>query len=179
MARQKPESIHYASSGIGSLNQLAAEALATEAGVRFLHVPYKGGGPAVQAVLSNEVDIFFSSYAAVQAHVAAKTIKLLGVTGTTRLRQFPQLPTVAEQGYRGFEAYSWIGVFGPAGLPEPTVARLHDALVQSLRQQRVVDALAMQGFEIVGGSPAELASLVRHEHDKWQAVARKANIQFD
>lgn len=88
MARQKPESIHYASSGIGSLNQLAAEALATEAGVRFLHVPYKGGGPAVQAVLSNEVDIFFSSYAAVQAHVAAKTIKLLGVTGTTRLRQF-------------------------------------------------------------------------------------------
>ncbi|MHA7681723.1 Bug family tripartite tricarboxylate transporter substrate binding protein [Cupriavidus sp. PET2-C1] len=179
MARQKPESVRYASSGIGSLNQLAAEALATEAGVRFLHVPYKGGGPAVQAVLSNEVDVFFSSYAAVQAHVAAKTIKLLGVTGTSRLRQFPQLPTVAEQGYRGFEAYSWIGVFGPAGLPEPTVARLHDALVQSLRQQRVVDALAMQGFEIVGGSPAELASLVRHEHDKWQAVARKANIQFD
>ncbi|WP_455283794.1 tripartite tricarboxylate transporter substrate binding protein [Cupriavidus necator] len=179
LARARPDGVRYASSGIGSLNQLAAEALATEASVDMLHVPYKGGGPAVQAVLSNEVDIFFSSYAAVQAHVAARTIKVLGVTGTSRLRQLPQVPTVAEQGIKGFEAYSWIGVFGPAGLPAATVARIHDALVVSLRQPRVVDALAAQGFEIVGGSPAELGSLVRHEHDKWQAVARKANIQFE
>lgn len=179
LAKAKPDGVRYASSGIGSLNQLAAEALATEAGVHMLHVPYKGGGPAVQAVLSNEVDIFFSSYAAVQAHVAARTIKVLGVTGTGRLRQLPQVPTVAEQGIKGFEAYSWIGVFGPAGLPAETVARIHDALVASLRQPRVVDALAAQGFEIVGGSPAQLGNLVRHEHDKWQAVARKANIQFE
>ncbi|WP_349606296.1 tripartite tricarboxylate transporter substrate binding protein [Cupriavidus sp. DF5525] len=179
LAKTKPDGVRYASSGIGSLNQLAAEALATEAGVHMLHVPYKGGGPAVQAVLSNEVDIFFSSYAAVQAHVAARTIKVLGVTGTSRLRQLPQVPTVAEQGIKRFEAYSWIGVFGPAGLPAETVARIHDALVESLRQPRVVDALAAQGFEIVGGSPAQLGNLVRHEHDKWQAVARKANIQFE
>ncbi|KWR90985.1 tripartite tricarboxylate transporter substrate binding protein [Cupriavidus sp. IDO] len=179
LARSRPEGVRYASSGIGSLNQLAAEALATEAGVHMLHVPYKGGGPAVQAVLSNEVDIFFSSYAAVQAHVAARTIKILGVTGTSRLRQLPQVPTVAEQGMRGFEAYSWIGVFGPAGMTAAQVTRLHDALTESLRQPRVVDALAAQGFEIVGGTPAELGSLVRHEHDKWQAVARKANIQFE
>ncbi|CAG9169131.1 tripartite tricarboxylate transporter substrate binding protein [Cupriavidus pinatubonensis] len=178
-AKAKHDGVRYASSGIGSLNQLAAEALATEAGVHMLHVPYKGGGPAVQAVLSNEVDIFFSSYAAVQAHVAAKTIKVLGVTGTSRLKQLPQVPTVAEQGVRGFEAYSWIGVFGPAGMAPATVSRIHDALVESLRQPRVVDALAAQGFEIVGGSPAELGNLVRHEHDKWQAVARKANIQFE
>ncbi len=179
LAKARPDSVRYASSGIGSLNQLAAEALATEAGVRMLHVPYKGGGPAVQAVLSNEVDMFFSSYAAVQAHVAARTIKVLGVTGTSRLRQLPQVPTVAEQGLKGFEAYSWIGVFGPAGLPASTVTRIHDALVESLRQPRVLDALAAQGFEIVGGSPADLGNLVRREHDKWQAVARKANIQFE
>lgn len=179
MAKEKPEGVRFASSGMGSLNQLAAEALATEAGVKLLHVPYKGGGPAVQAVLSNEVDVFFSSYAAVQAHVAAKTIKLLGVAGSSRLRQLPQVPTVAEQGFRGFEAYSWIGVFGPAGLSQPTIARMHDALVAAVRQPRVVDVLQSQGFEIVGGTPAELATLVRGEHDKWQAVARKANIQFD
>jgi len=179
LARSRADGVRYASSGIGSLNQLAAEALATEAGVHMLHVPYKGGGPAVQAVLSNEVDLFFSSYAAVQAHIAARTIKVLGVTGATRLKQLPQVPTVAEQGIRGFEAYSWIGVFGPAGMASATVARIHDALVESLHQSRVVDALAIQGFEIVGGSPADLGSLVRHEHDKWQAVARKANIQFE
>ncbi|MDQ0142174.1 tripartite tricarboxylate transporter substrate binding protein [Cupriavidus necator] len=179
LAKARHDGVRYASSGIGSLNQLAAEALATEAGVHMLHVPYKGGGPAVQAVLSNEVDIFFSSYAAVQAHVAARTIKVLGVTGTSRLRQLPQVPTVAEQGIRGFEAYSWIGVFGPAELPAATVARIHEALIASLRQPRVVEALAAQGFEIVGGSPAELGNLVRREHDKWQAVARKANIQFE
>lgn len=179
LAKSRPEGVRYASSGPGSLNQLAAEALATEAGVRFLHVPYKGGGPAVQAVLANEVDLFFGSYAAVQAHVAARTVKVLGVAGTARLRQLPQVPTVAEQGFRGFEAYSWIGVFGPAGMAPALVSRIHDALADSLHQARVVDALAAQGFEIVAGSPAELGSLVRHEHDKWQAVARKANIQFE
>ncbi|MBY4949228.1 tripartite tricarboxylate transporter substrate binding protein [Cupriavidus respiraculi] len=179
LGRQKPESVRYASSGVGSLNQLAAEALATESGMRMLHVPYKGGGPAVQAVLSNDVDLFFSSYAAVQAHVAAKTIKVLGVTGTSRLRQLPQVPTVAEQGYPGFEAYSWIGVFGPAGMSTAVVTRMHDALAGALRMPRVVEALGAQGFEIVAGSPADLGNLVRQEHDKWYAVARKANIQFD
>lgn len=179
LARAKPNGVRYASSGIGSLNQLAAEALATEAGVHFLHVPYKGGGPAVQAVLAGEVDLFFSSFAAVQAHIAAKTIKVLGVTGTARIKQMPQVPTVAEQGFKGFEAYSWIGVFGPAGMPQETVARLHDALAGSIRQPKVVEALSAQGFEIAVGTPTELGNLVRHEHDKWQAVARKANIQFD
>ncbi|WP_180862854.1 Bug family tripartite tricarboxylate transporter substrate binding protein [Cupriavidus pauculus] len=179
LAKSNPNAVRYASSGIGSLNQLAAEALATEAGVHFLHVPYKGGGPAVQAVLAGEVDLFFSSYAAVQAHVAAKTIKILGVTGTSRIKQMPQVPTVAEQGYKGFEAYSWIGVFGPAHMQQDTVMRLHDALGASIKQPKVVEALTAQGFEIAVGSPADLGNLVRHEHDKWQAVARKANIQFD
>ncbi|WP_454764866.1 Bug family tripartite tricarboxylate transporter substrate binding protein [Cupriavidus campinensis] len=179
LARAKPNGVRYASSGIGSLNQLAAEALATEAGVHFLHVPYKGGGPAVQAVLAGEVDLFFSSFAAVQAHIAAKTIKVLGVTGNSRIRQLPQVPTVAEQGFKGFEAYSWIGVFGPAGMAPEAVSRLHDALAGSIRQPKVVEALSAQGFEIAVGTPADLGNLVRHEHDKWQAVARKANIQFD
>ncbi|AOZ07452.1 tripartite tricarboxylate transporter substrate binding protein [Cupriavidus malaysiensis] len=179
LARAEPGAVRYASSGVGSLNQLAAEALATEAGVRFLHVPYKGGGPAVQAVLANEVDLFFSSYAAVQAHIAAKTIKVLGVTGSTRLRELAQVTTVAEQGFRGFEAYSWIGVFGPAGMAAPAVARLQAALAGALRQPRAQEALGQQGFEIVAGSPAELERLVRREHDKWLAVARKANIRFD
>lgn len=179
LAKSNPAAVRYASSGIGSLNQLAAEALATEAGVHFLHVPYKGGGPAVQAVLAGEVDLFFSSYAAVQAHIAAKTIKVLGVTGTSRIKQMPQVPTVAEQGFKGFEAYSWIGVFGPANMQPDTVARLHDALGAAIKQPKVVEALTAQGFEIAVGSPADLGNLVRHEHDKWQAVARKANIQFE
>jgi tripartite-type tricarboxylate transporter receptor subunit TctC len=179
LARANPKGVRYASSGIGSLNQLAAEALATDAGVQFLHVPYKGGGPAVQAVLAGEVDLFFSSYAAVQAHIAAKTIKVLGVTGSSRIKQLPQVPTVAEQGFKGFEAYSWIGVFGPAHMQPDTVTRLHDALGVAIRQPKVVEALTAQGFEIAVGTPADLGNLVRHEHDKWQAVARKANIQFE
>lgn len=179
LAKSNPNAVRFASSGIGSLNQLAAESLATEAGVHFLHVPYKGGGPAVQAVLAGEVDLFFSSYAAVQAHVAAKTIKVLGVTGTNRIKQMPQVPTVAEQGFKGFEAYSWIGVFGPAHMQPDAVMRLHDALAVAIKQPKVVEALTAQGFEIAVGTPADLGNLVRHEHDKWQAVARKANIQFD
>lgn len=179
LAKSNPTAVRYASSGIGSLNQLAAEALATEAGVHFLHVPYKGGGPAVQAVLAGETDLFFSSYAAVQAHIAAKTIKVLGVTGTSRIKQLPQVPTVAEQGFKGFEAYSWIGVFGPAHMASETVSRLHDALAMSIKQPKVMEALNAQGFEVAVGTPTDLGNLVRHEHDKWQAVARKANIQFE
>ena len=129
-------------------------------------------------MLANEVDLFFSSYAAVQAHIAAKTIKVLGVTGSTRLRELAQVTTVAEQGFRGFEAYSdrrvrpgWHGRACRGPSAGGTGRRAAPAAGAG--------GLGQQGFEIVAGSPAELERLVRREHDKWLAVARKANIRFD
>lgn len=179
LARERPNGLRYASAGAGSLNQMAMAALASNAGVKLVHVPFKSGGHAVEAVLTGEADVLFSSYAALQAHVAARTLKILGVAGETRLRQAPQVQTLAEQGFRGCEAYSWIGVFGPAGLAPARVTRAHDALVTALHQPGAAEAMSAQGFEIVTGSPGDLGNLVRSEHDRWLAVARKANLQFD
>ncbi|MDF9428985.1 tripartite tricarboxylate transporter substrate binding protein [Cupriavidus gilardii] len=179
LARQRDEPIRVASPGAGSLNQLAAQALASEGGASWRHVAFKGTGPAVQAVLSDQADLVLASYAAVQAHLQTRTLKALAVTGERRLAQLPQVPTVAEQGVPGFEAYGWIGVFGPAGLPAAVVGRLHGALSNAIRAPRVASTLAAHGLEPVAGTPEALGQLVRREHDRWQAVARQANLQFE
>lgn len=179
LAKANPNAVRFASSGIGSLNQLAAEALATEAGVHFLHVPYKGGGPAVQAVLAGEVDLFFSSYAAVQAHVAAKTIKVLGVTGTSRIKQMPQVPTVAEQGYKDFDVSTWYGIFAPAGAPPEIVAKVNAEVNKLLAMPDVKEAIHAQGAEPQSMTPEQFGSLLKTDYAKWKGIVQASGATIE
>ena len=124
LARSTPGKYSYASTGLGSMNHLVMEDIKRRSGTFVLHVPYGGGGPAVQAVLGNVSDLTLLSYAALRGQISAGKIKPLAVTGNKRLPELPDVPTVAESGFPGFEAYSWIGIFAPAATPAPIVHKL-------------------------------------------------------
>jgi tripartite-type tricarboxylate transporter receptor subunit TctC len=178
-ARTQPGKLNYASTGLGSLNHLAAEDLKRRAGIDVLHVPYKGGGPVVQAILANESQFTFLSFAALKSHIQAGKIKALAVTGTKRLPELPEVPTVAESGFPGFEAYSWIGIFAPAATPAAVVNKLHDDFVAAVNDPEVRAKLTGAGFEVVGSTQAELGRFVRNEYERWDRFARETQIKFE
>src|SRR5690606_11284483 len=158
-AKAKPDAYNYASAGVGSLSQLAAEDLKRRAGVQILHVPYAGGGPMVQSLLNGSSNITMLSFAALKANIEAGKIKPLAITGTTRLRDLPDVPTVEESGYPGFEAYSWQAVWVPAATPDDVAEELSDAFLKALNDPDVQKRLNDSGFEVIanhgasGGSP--------------------------
>jgi tripartite-type tricarboxylate transporter receptor subunit TctC len=178
-ARTQPGKMNYASTGLGSLNHLAAEELKRRAGIDVVHVPYKGGGPAIQAILANEVQYTFLSFAAQRSHIQAGKIKPLAVTGARRLPELPDVPTLAESGLPGMEAYSWIGIFAPAATPVTVVSKLHDDFVAAANDPETRGKLTGAGFEVVGSTQAELARFVRSEYERWDKFARESNIKFE
>lgn len=178
-ARTQPGKLNYASTGLGSLNHLAAEELKRRAGIDVVHVPYKGGGPVIQAILANESQYTFLSYAAQKSHIQAGKIKPLAVTGAKRLPELPDVPTLAESGFPGLEAYSWIGIFAPAATPPAVVNKLHDDFVAAVNDPDTRAKLTGAGFEVVGSSQAELARFVRSEYERWDKFARETNIKFE
>ena len=179
LAKSQPGKLNYASTGLGSMNHLLAENLKSLAGVDVLHVPYKGGGPAIQAMLTGEVAFCFLSYAAQKGQMQAGKLKPLAVSGARRMADLPDVPTVAESGYPGFEAYSWIGIFAPAGTPEAVIRRLHQDFALTLQDAEVKAKLVTAGFEPVGSTPQELGQFVRNEYDKWAKFVKEAKIRFE
>ncbi len=179
LAKSQPGKFNYASTGLGSLNHLLAENLKSLAGIDVLHVPYKGGGPAIQAMLTGEVAFCFLSYAAQKGHMQAGKLKPLAVTGAKRMADLPDVPTVAESGFPGFEGYSWIGIFAPAGTPDAVVKRLHKDFTTAVQDAEVKGKLSSAGFEVVGSTPQELGSFVRREHDRWAKFVKDAKIRFE
>lgn len=179
LAKSQPGKLNYASTGLGSMNHLLAENLKSLAGVDVLHVPYKGGGPAIQAMLTGEVAFCFLSYAAQKGQMQAGKLKPLAVSGARRMADLPDVPTVAESGYPGFEAYSWIGIFAPAGTPEAVIKRLHQDFALTLQEPEVKAKLVAAGFEPIGSTPQELGQFVRHEYDKWAKFVKDAKIRFE
>ncbi len=179
LAKSQPGKLNYASTGLGSLNHLLAENLKSLAGVDVLHVPYKGGGPAIQAMLTGEVAFCFLSYGAQKGQMQAGKLKPLAVSGARRMADLPDVPTVAESGFPGFEAYSWIGIFAPAGTPDAAIKRLHQDFALVLQDPEVKSKLVAAGFEPVGSTPQELGQFVRHEYDKWAKFVKDAKIRFE
>ena len=179
LAKSQAGKLNYASTGLGSMNHLLAENLKSLAGVDVLHVPYKGGGPAIQAMLTGEVAFCFLSYAAQKGQMQAGKLKPLAVSGARRMADLPDVPTVAESGYPGFEAYSWIGIFAPAGTPEAVIRRLHQDFALTLQDAEVKAKLVTAGFEPVGSTPQELGQFVRNEYDKWAKFVKEAKIRFE
>jgi tripartite-type tricarboxylate transporter receptor subunit TctC len=177
LARAKPGTITYGSSGIGGAGHLAGELFKLTAGIDIVHVPYKGGGPAMQGMLGGQIDAIFATPVSSGAQIRAGKVRAVATTGAKRSALLPDVPTVAESGYPGYEATNWYAYMAPAGTPGEILARLHRELVQALGAPDVHEQLAKQGVEAQPGTPEELASYIKREHDIWGRVVREAKIQ--
>ena len=177
LAMQKPGKLTYASAGVGSPFQIAAELFKQSAGVDILHVPYKGGGPAVADVIGDHVDMTFANLLAVLPQARAGLVRALAVTSAKRSSAAPDIPTIAEAGLPGYEFTSWFGALAPAGTPPGIVKKLNVAIVNALRSPEVSAQLSEQGADIIASSPEEFDSFLRSQTRKWQKVIKGAGIQ--
>lgn len=177
LAKQQPGKLNYASGGNGTGIHLAGELFKMTAGVNIVHVPYKGAGPGMTALLANEVDLMFNGLAPAIPHVKSGKLKGLAVGGTKRSALLPDLPTVAEASGLDFNTTGWYGILAPARTPRPIVMKLHAATVKALATPAVRDTLARQGVESVGSTPEEFAKLIRDEWSKWEKVIRAAGLK--
>ncbi len=179
LARSAPGKYSYASTGLGSMNHLVMEDIKRRSGTFVLHVPYGGGGPAVQAVLGDVSDMTLLSYAALRGQISAGKIKPLAVTGLKRLPELPDVPTVAESGFPGFEAYSWIGIFAPAATPAPIAHKLTEDFQTALNTPDIKTRLTQSGFEVMATDGPTLDKHVRQEYERWGRFVRENKIKLE
>jgi tripartite-type tricarboxylate transporter receptor subunit TctC len=179
MAKAKPGSISYASVGNGSPGHLAGAMMATDAGVDMTHIPYRGGGPAVTDVMAGQVPLLWVSIPAAAQFVKAGKLRALAVSTVKRSAVFPDVPTMVESGFKGFEVDSWYAMFVPAKTPQAIIDRINKAAVNVLAQPDVKEKLLGQGAEAVGDTPAQLSGVVKKEIAKWKQVVKSANIKVD
>ncbi len=177
--KAKPGQYSYASSGNGSAQHLAAELFKAQAGLFMVHIPYRGGAPAIIDVMGGQVPMFFGNLASASAHIKSGKVRALAVTGTTRSPSMPQLPTIAESGLPGYEVYEWNAVFAPAGVPPDIIERMQREIVKALALPDVRERLTGLGAEVAGGTPAELESFRRSEITKWAAIIKRAGLKAD
>ena len=176
LARSRPGQVNYASVGMGSGTHMAAELFAYMAGVKMVHIPYKGSGQVIPNLLCGQVALHFGSPAVVP-HVKSGKLVGIAVTGATRSQALPELPTVAESGLRGYEVTAWNALFAPAGTPQPIIERLNTLVRNAVQQPETKTIFENQGIEVSTSTPAELAALVRDELAKWGKVIKAAGIQ--
>ena len=179
LARSKPGQITYASSGPGSINQISAELIALSAGVKLMHVPYKGGAPALNDLLGGHVDIYVSSLPQVLQLAQSGQVKALAVTGAKRTALLPNVPTLDESGIAGFDQQSWWGIVGPAGMPANVVNALNSEIGKMLTSPELSTFLSNEGAEAETMTPQQFGDLMRLETERWIKVAREANISID
>jgi tripartite-type tricarboxylate transporter receptor subunit TctC len=177
--KANPGRINVASAGFGTPVHLAAELFKQVAGLNMVSVPYKGGGPAAAAVLAGESQVIFGSVAATLPHIKSGKLIALGTTGASRSAAAPEYPTLAEQGYPGFEVTSWYALMAPAGLPQAIVARLNKAVNDALAASDTRELMARQGLEPTGGTPAQAAAHLKREAETWRRVIREAGIKAE
>ncbi len=177
--KSKPGQYSYASSGNGSAQHLAAELFKAQAGLFMVHIPYRGGAPAIIDVMSGQVPMFFGNLASASPHIKSGKVKAVAVTGHTRSPAMPNLPTVAEAGLPGYEVYEWNAMFAPAGTAPEIIERLQREVVKVLALPDVRERLAGLGAEIVGGTAAELDSFRRAELTKWAVIIKRAGLKAD
>ena len=179
LAHSKPGWLNYASNGNGSSSHLAALMFASMAGVDMVHVPYKGLSPALTDLLSGQVQVMFSSVVAILPHIKAGKLRGLAVTGSKRLSLAPNLPTIAESGFSGYEASSWYGVLAPAGTSREILAKLNAEIGKALDQAEVRNGLLSEGAEPVGGAPERFAAHIKAENDRLGKLIRDAKLRLE
>ncbi|WP_420994133.1 Bug family tripartite tricarboxylate transporter substrate binding protein [Cupriavidus sp. 30B13] len=178
-AQKNPGKVNFASPGAGSPHHLAMELFMDQTRTKMTHVPYKGAAPAVQDLLAGQVDLMFLDLAAGQQNIVAGKVRALGAATPRRLAALPAVPTVAEAGVPGFEAYAWQGVVAPAGTPRPVVARLNAELVKALGSPDVQKRFEGIGVEPVSGTPEEFAQYARAESERWGKLIKAKGITVD
>ena len=179
LAKKQPGRIAFASAGNGTSGHLALELFKQRAGIDVTHVPYKGGGPALAEVLAGQVQALFSLALAATQQVKAGKVRALAITSGKRSAVAPELPTVAESGFAGYEVVGWFGWLAPAKAPKEIVARLNTEMVKTLNLPEVRERLLSQSSEPVGDSPQAFAAFMKSERDKWASVIRRADIRMD
>ena len=177
LAKQKPGELNYASAGVGSFQHLGGELFKLTAGVNIVHVPYKGGGPAMQDVISGHVKIMFSSLIQTTPFIKSGQLKALGTGGAKRSSVLPDVPTIAEAGVPGYVADNWWGLAAPAGLPGPLAEKLYAASQAALKSPELLAAFEREGAAPVTMSTAEFGEYVKGEIAKWARVVKEVNIQ--
>ncbi len=178
IARASPGRLNYASSGNGTITHLAGELLKLTGKVNIAHVPYKGGAPALVALVSGEVDMSYENSLIITPHIKSGKVRGIAVTSAKRSALLPELPTIAET-LPGYSASGWYGLLAPAATPKPVIARLNAEAVKALRSPDVVDKLSGQGAEPVGSSPEEFTAFIRSEIDKWANLVKAAKMRTD
>lgn len=179
-AKQKPGTVSYASVGSGSVGHLAMALFSQQAGVKLVHVPYRGGGPAMNDAVAGHVDLLVGSTALSMPQVAAGNIRAIAQTGKDRNPFLTSVPTVAESGFPGFEAYAWWGIFAPAGTPKPIVERFAKAMAECLREERVSKQLIeTQQVSLALGGPEQAREFVATQMRVWGKVVKDNNIKAD
>jgi tripartite-type tricarboxylate transporter receptor subunit TctC len=178
-AKANPGKLSFASSGNGGAPHLAGELLQTVAGIKMLHVPYRGSGPAVVDVGAGRVDIMFDAVPSLLPLIQAGKLRPLAAASTARNPVVPDVPTFEELGIKGMEISLWYGLVGPAGLPQPVVQRLNAELSKILKTSEIAENFAKQGALPMGGSPQDYAAFMRSESDRWSEVVRANNIKIE
>lgn len=178
-ARARPESLNYASSGSGTVSHLAAEQFQKAAGIRFTHVPYKGASQGATDLLGGQIEMYLSSIPTLIGYLKAGKMRALAVTSQERSADLPTVPTVAESGYKGFEAVTWFGIAGPAGMPPDIVAKLNAAFNKALQTPDVKKKLGEQGSDVLGGSAEKFAGLIREDIVRWSRIVKDSGARVE
>ena len=179
LAKRDPDKFAYASSGNGSHVHVATEYFLRTAGIRVIHVPYKGTGPALADTVAGNTQLIFGSVATALQHVKSGRLRALAVTTPKRIAAAPDVPTVAEAGFPSYEVTNWHGLVGPKGLPKEIVERLNKEVNEALKSKDVEKILASDGLEPAGGSAAEFIPIIRNEIARWREVAKQVGLKVE
>jgi tripartite-type tricarboxylate transporter receptor subunit TctC len=178
-AKASPGSINYASSGNGTVAHLAAESFQKLAGIKLTHIPYKGAAQGATDVISGQVQLYVSSIPTLMGHIKSGKMRPIAVTSGKRVDDLPQVPTVAESGYAGFEAVTWFGVLGPANLPKEVVAKLNADINKALKDDGLQKKLGDQGADVTGSTPEQFAKLIRDDIARWGKIVKESGAKVD
>lgn len=178
-AKAKPDLINFASPGNGTVAHLASELFQKTAGVKFTHVPYKGAALAATDVIGGRVQLYMSSVPTLIGHIKNGKMRAIAVTSLNRVDDLPQVPTVAESGYKGFEAVTWFGFVAPAALPKDIVARLNAEINKALQTADVKKKLSDQGADVLGGAPEQFGALIKSDIARWAPIIKDSGAKLD
>ncbi|MDM0026586.1 Bug family tripartite tricarboxylate transporter substrate binding protein [Variovorax saccharolyticus] len=178
-AKAKPETLNYASSGSGTVAHLATELFQKTSGVRFTHVPYKGAAQGSTDLIGGQIQMYMSSVPTLIGYIKNGKMRAIAVTSPRRTADLPSVPTVAESGYKGFEAVTWFGIAGPDGMPKDVIAKLNAAFNKALQDPEVKKKLASQGADVLGGTPEQFGALIRSDIVRWGQVVKESGAKVD
>ena len=177
LAKSKPGQLNYGTAGVGASNHLLTELFDGKAGIKMTHIPYRGTSLAVADLISGQVQVVFADPVSALAQVRAGTLTALAVTSKDRSPVAPDLPTIAESGYPGFDAIAWHGILAPAGTPPAIIDRLHAEIVKALKDPETIKLIEAQAIQVVGNSPQAFAGFIKQDIVLWKDVAQQAKVE--